>query len=321
MPPFFKSLRFAIAVIICAIFTGCGDDKGGPVEAADRFFALCANGKAAEAFTTASGTFQIERSSKYFQARVRETGLDSFQEVNWTPLDTPSGRAREVRGEFKLKNGRTLPLVVSMVQEGGRWCLFGARPTAGSGDIFAFVERTLDGEEEGKKGFGDPFDRALPSEKELQKIVEKVLLDFDDAVKRNDFSDLYESASERWRLRGKDQKTLTYLGKDPKLLEKADPDNKAGRLTIGALDHAFHAFVEASADISRIKGEKMILDEPITLSTDRVLTVKGRYDTYVFQGGAVPRPCKLNFILEFVREGSTWKSFGISLNFDAPTGK
>ncbi len=320
MPPFFNSLRFAIAVIICAIFAGCGDDKGGPVEAADRFFALCANGKAAEAFTTASGTFQIERSSKYFQARVRENGLDSFQEVKWTALDMP-GRARVVRGDFKLKDGRVLPLNVSMVQDGGRWCLFGAKLEAGSEDIFAFIERTPDGEEEGKKGFGDPFDRALPSEKELQKMVEKVLLDFDDAVKRNDFSYLYASASDRWKFRGKDPRILTYTGKEPKLIEKADPENKARRLTINALDHAFHAFVEVSSDISRIKGEKMIFDEPATLSTDRVLTVKGRYDTFVFQGGAAPKPCKLSFSLEFVREGSSWKSFGITVNFAPPTAK
>ena len=320
MPPFFINLRFAIAMFVCAIFAGCGDDKGGPVEAADRFFALCANGKAAEAFTTASGTFQIERSSKYFQARVRETGLDSFQEVKWTALDTP-GRARVVRGDFKLKDGRVLPLNVSMVQDAGRWCLFGAKLEAGSEDIFAFIERSADGEDEGKKGFGDPYDRALPSDKELQKMVEKVLLDFDDAVKRNDFSDLYASASDRWKFRGKDARILTYTGKDPKLLEKADPENKARRLTVAALDHAFHAFVEANADISRIKGEKMILDEPVNLNTDRVLTVKGRYDTFVFQGGAAPKPCKLSFALEFVREGSAWKTFGITVNFAAPTAK
>lgn len=320
MPPFFTSIRFAIALIVCAFFAGCGGDKGGPVEAADRFFALCASGRAAEAFTTASGTFQIERSSKYFQARVRETGLDSFQEVKWTPLDTP-GRARMVRGEFKMKDGRVLPLVVSMVQDGGRWCLFSAKLETGSEDIFAFIERTADGEDEGKKGFGDPYDRALPSEKELQKMVEEVLLTFDDAVKRNDFSDLYAIVSDRWKFRGKDPRILSYTGKDPKMLEKADPENKARRLTIAALDYAFHAFVEASADISRIKGEKMILDEPVTLSTDRVLTVKGRYDTFVFQGGAAPKPCKLSFTLEFVREGSAWKCFGITVNFAAPTAK
>lgn len=320
MPQFFISLRFVIAMLACAIFTGCGAEKGGPVEAADRFFALCASGKAAEAFTTASATFQIERSSKYFQARVRETGLDSFQEVKWTPLDTP-GRTQVVRGEFKLKDGRVLPLNVSMVQDAGRWCLFGAKLETASEDIFAFIERSPDGEEEGKKGFGDPYARALPSEKELQAMVEKVLLDFDDAVKRNDFSALYESASDRWKFRGKDARVLTYNGKDPKMLAKADPENKARRLTIAALDHAFHAFVEASADISRIKGEKMILDEPATLSTDRVLNVKGRYDTFVFQGGASPKPCKLSFSLEFVREGSAWRSFGITVNFAAPTAR
>ncbi len=320
MPPFFTRLRFTIAMIVCAILVGCGGKMDSPSEAADRFFALCANGKGAEAYASASGIFQIERSAKYFQARLHDTGLDKFQSVTWTALDA-TGRVRNVRGDFLLVDDRTIPIIVSMVQDSGRWCLLGAKVEAAngvvSGDIFAVVARSQDSEAESGKAFLEPISTTLPTDRQLQKMVEKILLEFDDGVKRNDFSELYETASDRWKFRGKDPRVLTYAGKDPRMLEKADPENKSRRLTIAALDHAFHTFVDAKVDISRIKGEKMILDEPAYLNSDAVLIVKGRYDTFVFQEGS-SKPCKLSFLLEFVYEGSQWLCFGLTLNFAVP---
>ena len=318
MRPLLTHLRF---IIICVFFAGCGDSKNGPREAADQFFALCANGKAAEAYASASGIFQIERSAKYFQARVRELGFDTMQGVTWTPLDTP-GRARTLRGEFKLKDGHTVPLIVSVVQDSGRWCLLGVKIETPAGvvneDLFAVAVRSQDSEAESNKALLEPVAATLPTERQLEKLAEKALLEFDDAVKKNDFQGLYDSASDRWKFRGKDPRVLTYPGKDKAMIEKSDPYNKAQRLTKTAMEHAFRGFVEANTDITPIKGKKMILDEPANLNSEGVLTLIGHYDAFVFQGGLPPTPCKMNFQLEFVQEGSQWKSFGFTVNFLAP---
>ena len=69
-------LRFLPLLLAALFLTGCGDPKQGPKEAAAEFFAKCASGKIDEAYKSASKIFQLERTDKYFEARVRDLGLE-----------------------------------------------------------------------------------------------------------------------------------------------------------------------------------------------------------------------------------------------------
>lgn len=145
----------------------------------------------------------------------------------------------------------------------------------------------------------------LPADDETQQLVEETLLRFDAAVKTADFGDFLASVSQRWR----------YRGKDPAVAEKQDPKNLDHRITKAALEKTFKVFTQHQVDLSPLKGKKMRLDAPASLNADGVLTLQGRYETEVTAGtGAQLTARKASFKLEFVREDTHWKLFGISVD-------
>ncbi len=302
-------LSFGLALCLAA----CGGPKEGPREVAERFFSQCGSGKSGEAYAGASTAFKLERTQRYFEARVRDLGLDGVEAVQWGELSA-RGKTMILPVTMKLKSGSKLALEMSMVEEGGKWRLFAVRGVEAGEDVFESISRSADNEGSGAKTFTDAVARAIPTERQLQQLAERTLLDFNSALVKGDFADFHAGTSERWRFRGKDPRALSYAGRDPKKLEASDPDNRAQRLTIGALDRAFRPFIEAKVDLSTITAAKLIFDEPPALNTNAVLNLRGHLDGVVFLQGFPPTPNKMNFHLEFVMEGAKWLLFGITVN-------
>ncbi len=306
-------LRQLLSLCLALFVAACGGPKEGPREVAERFFSQCGSGKSAEAYTGASTAFRLERTQRYFEARVRDLGLDGIEGVQWGELSA-KGKTMIFPATVNRKKGGKLALEMSMVEEGGKWRVFAARGTVAGEDVFESISRATDNEGVGAKAFTDAVARAIPTERQLQQLAERTLLDFNSALAKGDFTDFHAGTSERWRFRGKDPRALIYAGRDPKKLEASDPENHSQRLTVGALDRAFRPFIEAKVDLSTITAAKLIFDEPPALNTNAVLNLRGHLDGVVFLQGFPPTPNKMTFHLEFVMEGAKWLLFGITVN-------
>jgi hypothetical protein len=312
-----------LLLFFAVLFLGaCGGPKVGPKDAAAAFFEKCGAGKLEEAYQSATRIFQLERTEKYFEARVRDLGLNEVKSVTWGEPEAKAD-AQRLKADFLLQNGNTLTLLVNMAKEDGQWRLLSAReqkPDGKTEDAFAVLARTTDTQGDQQKSLVEPVSATLPSERQLQQLVEKTLMDFQDAVTRNDFTDFFASVSDRWKYRGKDPRLLGYTGTNPRNIEASDPTNKAKRLTIEALRSNFEPFVQAKVDLTPIKGKPMVLSAPAHITSDGVLTLTGTYKEFVFQGGFPAQPRRMKFKLEYVLEGSSWRLFGITVNLEHPPG-
>jgi hypothetical protein len=314
--------RFLLLLASALCLGACSGPKQGPKEAAAEFFEKCAAGKTSEAYNSTSKIFQLERTEKYFEARVRDLGLDQLKSATWSEPEA-KGDTRRVSGDLVVQDGRTLNLAVTLAQEGGQWRVLNVKEGKGdakSEDVFAVMARSKDTQAEREKAFLEPVATAMPSERQLQQLVDKTLVDFQDAVKKNDFREFFATVSDRWKYRGKDPRLLNYTGTDRARIEESDPFNKAQRLTVEALRANFGPFVAANVDLTPVLGKKMILTSPAHITSDGVLTLVGYYREFVFQGGFNAQSRRLNFKLEYVMEGSSWRLFGITLKLEQPPG-
>jgi hypothetical protein len=326
--------RLLPLVVTVLVLAGCDSSKPDPRTAAEAFFTLCRDGKIAEAYRSAASQFRIERSQKYFEARVLDLRLKDITAMEWGEIEARGSDVMRLKVKLAIKPEKNppesgapdekLPLTVTLLREGGQWRLLSAKEEVGGrvDEIFAVAERMPDAENFQARQFLDPVSKSVPDGLQLQQLCENALLSFGDAVKREDWSDFFAATSDRWRLRGKTPQQLNYVGSDPRLLEQADPRNTAGRLTIEAIRAAFQSFIDRKVDLSPIKGRPITYDEPARMTSQGVLEVRGRYkDTFVFTGGGLTRlPQRLSFKLEFVSEGSSWKLFGITVSVVAPNG-
>ena len=119
----------------------------------------------------------------------------------------------------------------------------------------------------------------IPSDDELQDIVKKTLLDFNDALKKEDFTDFHATISKVW------QKQTT-------------PEKMKSN---------FQSFIDGDADLSDIRSMKANFTSPaeITRSTGvKTLETSGSYPT---------TPNASTFELKYIAEGKEWKLIGLKV--------
>ncbi len=314
-----------LALLFTAMLCGCEDRSRTARDVAEEMSRHFTEQRFAEAYQHAASAFRFTRSANYFEARVRDLGLCDAREVKWNDAER-HGRLATVHGVFTLKDGGKLALNCTFTMEDGGWRLIEAKsdPAPGTGaaeDVFAVASRTRDTLGPRAMEILEPNALNVPAEPQLRQLVEDTLLLFNEAIQNGgDFSALHAAASDRWKYRGRDRNDLNYAGKDPERRKKADPDNNDKRLTREALRQAFSAAIEAKVDLSPIKGKRMILAEPARVNSDGVLFLNGTFDATVFQASVPGQPRKLEFTLEYVREASQWKLFGLTVHI-LTTGK
>jgi hypothetical protein len=119
----------------------------------------------------------------------------------------------------------------------------------------------------------------IPSDDEMQDIVKKTMLDFNDAILKKDFSDFHKTISKVW------QKQIT-------------PDQ---------FKESFQKLIDGEADMSSIKTmtAKFTTPSEITRSTGaKTLESKGEYPTL---------PLTTDFELKYIAEGKEWKLIGLKV--------
>jgi hypothetical protein len=119
----------------------------------------------------------------------------------------------------------------------------------------------------------------VPSEDEMQDIVKRTLLDFNDAIQKKDFNDFHKTISKVW------QKQIT-------------PEK---------IKESFQAFIDGDANFSEIRTMTAKFTSPaeITKSTGvKTLESKGEYAT---------SPNSTEFELKYIAEGKEWKLIGLKV--------
>lgn len=312
-----------LATLLAAVSCGCSDRGNGARDAAELMARHFTEQRLAEAYEKSATSFRFTRTANYFEARVRDLGLCEARGVTWGEPQQ-SGRLSTVRGVFTLKDGTRLPLNFTFNMEDGGWRLIEANadplPGATKGeDVFAVMLRSRDTRDAKAMEIEEPSAPDIPAEPQLRQLAEDTLMLFNEAVQNGgDFSALFAAASNRWKFRGRDPKEIAYLGSDPELRRRADPENNDRRLTSTAFRNAFASAVETKVDLSAIRGKKMILSSPARVNSDGVLALSGTFDAPVFLTTGNGQPRKLDFHLEYVLEAGAWKLFGITVNIIAP---
>jgi hypothetical protein len=104
------------------------------VKVADGF--LAASG--AERFELASAEFQASTSEEELRAYFARSGLTAIREASWTSRTVNLGGTAELHGVAHTEDGRSVPLFVALVKEGGAWRVHGlGYPAAGLVDLEA----------------------------------------------------------------------------------------------------------------------------------------------------------------------------------------
>lgn len=119
----------------------------------------------------------------------------------------------------------------------------------------------------------DASQKEVPSDAEAQEMARATLLEFNKAIKNEDFSDFYDTISKTW------QKEIT-------------PEK---------FKEAFSAFIEKGVDISDISSEDATFTSPLAVNKEQgfdMLTLEGEYDI---------KPSKMKFELKYIPEGEDWK--------------
>ena len=309
----------ALAVLFAVLLCGCGERTRTARDAAEEMARMLSEQRTTEAYRETTSAFRFRCSQNYFEARARDLGLCDARGVKWDEPERDE-RLATVRGVFTLKDDSKLPLKFVFSMEDGGWRLVEARsvPAPGAGvpeDVFAVAARTADTVSARAVEILEPNAAGIPPEPQLRQLAEDTLLLWNAAIRNGgDFSALYDAASDRWKYRGSKRDDLEYIGPDPERIQRSDPKNTKNRLTTGALRNAFEAAINAKVDISAIRGRKMILSEPARVNSDGVLALRGTFDAVVTQEAMPGRGWRVEFMLEYVREATLWKLFGLTVS-------
>ena len=292
-----RAILLAAALIgICGL-GGCGKKKT-PEDAAKAFFDLVKSGQVSAAYQSAAFSFKAQQSENFFNAALKETGLDSFTNVTFGPPELKEeGRSARLKATFETKTKGSVPMNVTLTQESGEWRVFAlTSPKSAANGVaqnrFSVVGRAPD--------FVEPVNRqAPPNEQVVRDLIRDSLLRFSDAVKQKDFTEFFEKCSLAWQ----DQLVTGEVSPNPGTMRRVLTERQK-EIGAGRLQHAFQPFIEKEVSLDNIRDKEPVLDGPPQVSTDGLLITSGHYDT---------EPYKVFFSLKFQYELPKWKLFGIDV--------
>ncbi len=268
-------------LLACALMLAGCSKKPDPAASAKTFFELIAAGKAAEAYESATYGFKAQQTDKFFEQTAKELDLVNFASMTSEAAEVERNSAK-LKIEMTTKAGKKIPLLLTLVDERGAWRVHAIRSpksteTGLSANLFGTVGKGT--------GFVDALSHPVPDPKEVNKLIETHLLMFDEAIEAGSFDGFYERVSRAW------QKQLTK----------------------GQLTREFQPFIDKKIRLTAIRGKEPVLDEPVALTTDGLVIVKGYYDT---------KPYRVLFLLKFIYELPKWRLFGMDVSITtAPAGK
>jgi hypothetical protein len=175
----------------------------------DEFLTQLGSGSTAGAYQSAASGLRSYQTPEQFAESVKKMRLDEYKSSSWNKFDVKNNQAT-LEGAITFKDGSTLPVVVSLVNEGG-WKVLGIKSaTAG--------------------GFGGNTERlTVPPDADLKKLINRDMVAFHQAVKADDFTAFHAGLSKQFQesSTAKSLKTAFQVFVEKKIdlsaVEKVDP--------------------------------------------------------------------------------------------------
>ncbi|REJ78645.1 MAG: hypothetical protein DWQ47_04125 [Acidobacteria bacterium] len=136
-----------------------------------------------------------------------------------------------------------------------------------------------DGPDSDTKEKADASEKEIPGDEEMEEMIKNTLLDFDRAIKSEDFEDFHDNISEEW------QKQTT-----PRQLKRL-----------------FQKFIDGKADVGKVRSLEPDISEGPEIKDFQgfdSLQVKGKFDT---------SPRETTFDLKYIANGKEWKLAAIEV--------
>lgn len=266
-----KRSRFYVAAIV-VLMAGCSK-PANPTDSLNAFFHELSQNQVDEAYDSTAFGFQTSLNRRTFARAVAALNIHQPGiSYSWSPKSTSSSEV-DLEGTISYPNGKKLPVSADLIDERGSWRVFRLRAEASQGDIFALVKQSPEGQSVSFSG--DPR-RIIPSEKDLQNLVEGSLMDFNRAIQTGNFASFYQTISLAWQ----------------------------DQITPKRLKDAFQNFVDLHVNLGNLNMATPVFDVPPEISSDGVLLLQGHYPS----AGAKPY-----FTLRYKYELPHWKLYGLDV--------
>jgi hypothetical protein len=291
--PFLAAAVAAFSLVSCS-------KSLSPAESAKSFFEIVKAGRTEDAYHSSAFAFKAQQSQNFFDTTLKQIGLTDIASAEYQPAEfEDGGRTAKVRADFQTAKGATIPLVVTLTQESGRWKVFAIKSPrdANTGLVanhFSIVGRGPD--------FVEPVNRQPPPDEEtVTNLVNETILGFGAAIKERDFLPFFEACSLSWQ----DQLVTGEYKPGTPMTMRVDLTEKQKEIGASRLHRAFQPFIDKEVDLSGVAEKKPILDGPPQVSTDGLLVMSGHFDT---------QPYRVVFSMKFIYELPKWKLFGLDVS-------
>lgn len=271
-----NAMQLVAAAALLLAPVGCGSFRAAdPQEAASAFFKLLSEGKTREAYEKTAFTFQAAQTFPSFEQTAHELGIADYTAINWTRR-VVNPKEATLDGEITRKDGSRVPVAITLLKQAGEWKLYalhtpGKNDPAPTKNPFTLVGKGPD--------FNDVYtSHPMPSQPELAALSRDALLKLNDAIKRRDFRELFNSLSEKWR-------------------------NQIG-LSLRRLERTYQPFIDAGVTLDGVTSTEPFFTQPPQINSKGLLVLTGYFPT---------QPYRVNFSLEFTYEMPNWRLFGLDV--------
>jgi len=235
---------------------------GPPAEAADAFIAKVAAGDLRGAYDSADQSLRAAMPYESFADAAKEIGLDKVTLAKWRSTNVRNSTA-DVSGSANTAGGEIAEIAMTLIKS----------------DTWRVSQVSVNGRPLSGDVGSDAISKSVSSN-EAKALALQTLLDWDAAIKANDFSAFYNKIADVLK-----QET-----------------------TPSSLRESFKAFINAEADIAGIANVDPVLSLPPSINDAGWLTVKGHYPT---------TPMKVFFELAYIHERQDWRLVQINVRIAA----
>jgi hypothetical protein len=165
----------AIGAIILFVFTL----TSGLTRSADRFFTLVREGKAKDAYLSASREFQASAPEEDFAAFLKNSTIADYESATWSSRSV-ANKIGTLEGSIKTRAGGVIPIKLRLIKEDGRWKIH-AIEKAAAGLVTTSTEPTM------------------PAENDLKAMTSRSVLLLARAINSKDFSEFYKATAKVWQ--------------------------------------------------------------------------------------------------------------------------
>lgn len=168
-----------VLVVIGAIILFVFTLTSGLTRSADQFFTLIREGKAKDAYLSASREFQASAPEEDFAAFLKNSTIADYESATWSSRSV-ANKIGELEGSIKTRAGGVIPIKLRLIKEDGKWKIH-AIEKAAAGLVTTSAEPTV------------------PAEDELKAMASRSALLLARAINNKDFSEFYNATAKVWQ--------------------------------------------------------------------------------------------------------------------------